>query len=77
MSLGIPAHLAPQALSRAFARGQHAVALTCLTGSLLVVLVFQWSDPDVVRVPAAPALLPLLFLRWLKDRTRMGFSSAR
>ena len=76
MSLGIPAHLAPQALSRAFARGQHAVALTCLTGSLLVVLVFQWSDPDVVLWPAALALLPLLFLLWLNDRTRTGFSSA-
>lgn len=76
MSLGIPAHLAPQALSRAFARGQHAVALTCVAGSLLVVLVFQWSDFGAVLWPAALALLPLLFLLWLNDRSRTSFSSA-
>ncbi|HXD61367.1 MAG TPA: ATP-binding protein [Lacisediminihabitans sp.] len=76
MSLGIPAHLAPQALSRAFARGQHAVALTCLAGSLLVVLVFQWSDFDAVLWPAALALVPVVFLLWLNDRSRTSFSSA-
>ena len=43
MSLGIPAHLAPQALSRAFAKGQHAVALTCLAGAMILVLIFQWT----------------------------------
>lgn len=76
MSLGIPAHLAPQALSRAFARGQHAVALTCLAGSLLVVLVFQWSDFDAVLWPAALALVPVVILLWLNDRSRTSFSSA-
>ncbi|WP_349899584.1 sensor histidine kinase [Parafrigoribacterium soli] len=76
MSLGIPAHLAPQALSRAFARGQHAAALTCLAGSLLVVLVFQWCDVDAVLWPAALALVPVVILLWLNDRSRTSFSSA-
>lgn len=76
MSLGIPAHLAPQALSRAFARGQHWVALTCLIGALVVVLVYQWGRPETVLWPAALALLPLIFLLWLNDRSRTSFSSA-
>jgi signal transduction histidine kinase len=75
MSLGIPAHLAPQALSRAFAKGQHAVALTCLAGALLLVLIFQWSNTDLVLWPAALALMPLLALLWLNDRSRTTFSS--
>jgi len=75
MSLGIPAHLAPQALSRAFSKGQHAVALTCLGGALMLVLVFQWSNTDLVLWPAALALMPLLALLWLNDRSRTTFSS--
>jgi signal transduction histidine kinase len=76
MALGIPAHLAPQALSRAFARGQYWVALTCLGGALLVVLVFQWSEPDSVLWPAALALLPPLILLSINGRSRTSFSSA-
>jgi signal transduction histidine kinase len=76
MSLGLPAHLAPQALSRAFSRGQYWVALTCLMGALLVVLVFQWHEPDAVLWPAALALLPLFILLWLNGRSRTSFSSA-
>lgn len=75
MSLGIPAHLAPQALSRAFAKGQHAVALTCLSGALLLVFIFQWSNLELVLWPAALALMPLIALLWLNDRSRTTFSS--
>jgi len=76
MALGIPAHLAPRALSRAFSRGQYWVALTCLVGALLVVLVFQWSRPDSVLWPAAIALIPPMLLLWMNGRSRTGFSSA-
>ncbi len=75
MSLGIPAHLAPQALSRAFSRGQHAVAVTCLAGALLLVLVFQWRNTTLVLWPAALALLPAFAMLWLHDRSRTAFSS--
>lgn len=76
MSLGIPAHLAPQALSRAFAKGQHAVALTCLAGAMILVLIFQWTYLDLLLWPAALALLPIFALLWLNDRSRTTFSSA-
>lgn len=76
MSLGIPAHLAPQALSRAFAKGQHAVALTCLAGAMILVLIFQWTYLDLFLWPAALALLPMFALLWLNDRSRTTFSSA-
>lgn len=75
MSLGIPAHLAPQALSRAFAKGQHAVALTCLSGAMVLVLIFQWTYLNLLLWPAALALLPLFALLWLNDRSRTSFSS--
>ncbi|MEO7123594.1 MAG: ATP-binding protein [Lacisediminihabitans sp.] len=76
MTLGIPAHLAPQALSRAFAKGQHALALTCLMGALVLVLIFQASNPSLVMWPAGVALVPLFGLLWLNDRSRTGFFSA-
>jgi signal transduction histidine kinase len=76
MSLGIPAHLAPQALSRAFAKGQHAVALTCLAGAMILVLIFQWTYLNLFLWPAALALLPIFALLWLNDRSRTTFSSA-
>lgn len=76
MSLGIPAHLAPQALSRAFAKGQHAVALTCLAGAMILVLIFQWTYLNLFLWPAALALLPMFALLWLNDRSRTTFSSA-
>jgi signal transduction histidine kinase len=76
MSLGLPPHLAPLAIGRAFSGGLHAVAVTCLTASLLIVLVFQYGDPNTVLWPAALALVPVGGLLWFNDRARTAFSSA-
>ncbi|MCU1581041.1 MAG: ATP-binding protein [Microbacteriaceae bacterium] len=76
MSLGLPAHLAPLALGRSFSGGLHAVAATCLTASLLLVIVFQYADFNTVLWPAALALVPMGALLWFNDRARSAFSSA-
>ncbi|MHB1170893.1 MAG: sensor histidine kinase [Lacisediminihabitans sp.] len=76
MSLGLPAHLAPPALSQSFARGFHAAAFICLGSALFMILAFQASKPDTVLWPAALALLPMGILLWLNDRFRTTFYSA-
>jgi signal transduction histidine kinase len=76
MSLGLPAHLAPLAVGRSFSAGFHTVAVTCLTASLLIVLVFQYGDFTAVLWPAALALVPMGVLLWMNDRARTTFSSA-
>lgn len=62
MSLGLPAHLAPDAVRRSFVTAQHTVAFTLLTISLLIGLIFQGAQPSSTLWPSALALVPALGL---------------
>jgi signal transduction histidine kinase len=75
VSLGLPVHLAPQALSRSFARALHAVGFTCIGASFFVALAYQENRPDAVLWPAMLALVPMAVLLWVSDRSRTSFNS--
>ncbi len=75
MSLGLPSHLAPQATSRWFVRGLHAVGFTTLVGTLLISVAFQAANPNLVLWPAMISLLPMMTALWLADRMPTVFYS--
>ncbi|MET4782655.1 ATP-binding protein [Glaciihabitans sp. UYNi722] len=75
MSLGLPAHLAPQAVSRWFVRGLHAIGFTTIIGTLLITIAFQAADTDVRLWPAMIALGPMFVALWLADRRPTAFNS--
>lgn len=73
MSLGLPAHLAPQAVRRSFIRAQHTVATTLLIIAILAVLVIQGSRLVDPIWPAVVGLLPaigMLLIR-ITERTAL------
>ncbi len=70
MSIGLPAHLAPQAVWRSFVSAQHTVAITLLSIALLATLVFQGARPTDSVWPAALALVPSMTLLFLSDRMK-------
>lgn len=69
MSLGLPAHLAPQAVRRSFIFGQHAVALTLLILTFFSVLVVQSEHTEIALWPAAMGLIPAIALLGMRERT--------
>lgn len=62
VSLGLPAHLAPDAVRRSFVSAQHTVAFTLLTISVLIGLIFQGAQPSSTLWPSVIALVPALGL---------------
>ncbi len=66
MPLGLPAHLAPQAVRRALVTAQHSVAFTLLSVAILSTLVLQGARPGDPLWPAALALVPSLTLLLLR-----------
>lgn len=70
MSLGLPAHLAPQAAQRAFVAAQHTVAATLLSISVFSVLVLQSAHVGLTLWPAALVLLPAIGMLTLRGRGR-------
>lgn len=76
MSLGLPGHLRPQSIGRAFARGSHVVSLICLLASIGIVASVQAAHPEYILWPAILALIPMLVVLWLLDRFRTRFFSA-
>ena len=70
MSLGLPAHLAPRAVSRSFGRALNAVAYTCLIAAFVITIAFQGALPAAVLWPAMVAIVPMLLLLYLGARTR-------
>jgi signal transduction histidine kinase len=70
MSIGLPVHLAPHSVGRAFMRASHSAAYTCLALSVLTMLMFQAQSPSLILWPAVVSVLPLFFLLWLVGYTR-------
>jgi len=75
MSLGLPPHLAPQAVSRSFISAIHVTAVVCLVGAMFVSLAFQLEWPNLIFWPAVLALMPVLGMLYLLDRTPSTFFS--
>jgi signal transduction histidine kinase len=75
MSLGLPIHLVPHHLSRAFARAVHVVAFVCLTVALLYLLALQSHSPGAIIWPAAIAAAIFIVLAWQLDQRRTALFS--
>ena len=75
MSIGLPAHLRPQSVSRAFSSAAHIGALACLAAALAMVAVVQAHEPNLVLWPALIALVPMIVALVLLDRNRTLFFS--
>ncbi len=75
MSLGLPPHLAPRAVSRSFISAIHVTAVVCLVGAMIVSLAFQLEWPNLIFWPAVLALVPVLVVLYLLDRTPTTFFS--
>ncbi|WP_210480374.1 sensor histidine kinase [Naasia sp. SYSU D00948] len=70
MSLGLPGHLAPRAVSAGLARASHVIAGVCLLAAFAATLSQQVAAPSRVIWPAALVLLPILALLVAVDRNR-------
>ena len=75
MSIGLPAHLRPQGVSRAFSAAAHVAALVCIASAIAMVTVEQADRPDSMLWPAMVALVPMLVVLVLLDRRRTLFFS--
>ncbi|EAR24140.1 two-component system, sensor protein [marine actinobacterium PHSC20C1] len=73
MSIGLPAHLRKESVSRAFARAINTVALVCFTLALASVLSLDAGDSSIALWPAALAIVPMLITVGLVHRYRTTF----
>lgn len=75
MSIGLPAHLRPQSVSRAFSSAAHIGSLACIAAALAMVTVVQAAQPHLVLWPALIAMVPMIVSLVLLDRHRTLFFS--
>ena len=73
MSIGLPGHLRPQIIVRAFARAAHIAAWVALAAAFSVVASVQTEQTELILWPALVALLPIGVLLWQVDRHRTLF----
>lgn len=73
MSIGLPAHLRKESVTRAFARVINAIAFVCLALALVGVVTLYASDTSRNLAPAAIALIPMLITVRLLNRYRTMF----
>jgi len=76
LSLGLPTHLEPVSISRAFARSSHVLALVCLVAALGCIIAIQLDFPALVLWPLAIALIPMFVALWFVDRLGSGRAAA-
>jgi len=76
MPLGLPSHLAPLNVSRAYSRAAHTVAGVCLISALVIAVVIQIDRPAVILWPAILAVFPFAIALVLLDRNRTAFFAA-
>ena len=75
VSIGVPGHLRPQIIVRAFARSAHVVGFVAITSAFLVVASVQAQDLHRILWPALIALVPMVILLREVDRRRTLFNS--
>lgn len=69
MSLGLPVHVAPYAVSHAVVRALHVMAAVLLGTAFLFVALYQISSPGQILWPALVALVVFGAALWFADRT--------
>ena len=69
MSLGLPVHVAPYAVSHAVVRALHIMAAVLLTTAFVFVAVYQFSSPGQILWPAMVALVVFGVALWFADHT--------
>ncbi|NIJ04260.1 sensor histidine kinase [Frigoribacterium faeni] len=70
MLLGLPAHLVPQTVGRALSRACHVIASVVLASAGLLLIVNQVVEPTYLLWPALAALLPMLGMLFVVERSR-------
>ena len=76
MSLGLPVHLVPHHVRRAYAKAAHVVALVCILTAVFAITAIQSELPDRILWPALVAFGVMLVALWQLDRHRTAFYSA-
>jgi len=69
VSLGLPVHVAPYAVSHAVVRALHVMAAVLLGTAFLFVALYQISSPGQILWPALVALVVFGAALWFADRT--------
>jgi signal transduction histidine kinase len=70
VSLGLPGHLAPRAVSAGIARAAHVIAAACLLGATAATVIQQVVAPTRVIWPALLPLIAIGLLLFAVDRNR-------
>lgn len=73
MSIGLPGHLVPQVLNRAYSRAGHVIALVCILSAFAMVGAVQAAKPEFILWPAMLALVPMSLILWQLDLHRTVF----
>jgi signal transduction histidine kinase len=76
VSLGLPVHLVPHHVRRAYAKAAHVVALVCILIAVFSILAIQAQLPERILWPALIAFGVMLAALWQLDRHRTVFYSA-
>ncbi len=75
MSIGLPGHLRPQVIARAYTSAAHATAGLSITAAFLVVVTVQFAEPELILWPALIALVPIAVMLWYLDRNPTLFAT--
>lgn len=73
MSIGLPAHLRKESVGRAFAQTINTISFVCFAMVLAGVVSLFAGTSNVALLPAALAVLPMLFTVWLANYYRTTF----
>jgi hypothetical protein len=76
MPLGLPNHLAPRNVARAYSSSSHAIALYCLIAAFLAMVAAQASFVELVLWPCLIALLPMVAALYFVHRHRTTLVAA-
>jgi len=76
VSLGLPVHLVPHHVRRAYAKAAHVVALVCILIALFATVAIQAALTDRILWPALVAFAVLLAALWQLDQHRTVFYNA-
>lgn len=69
MSLGLPVHVAPYAVSHAVVRALHVMAAVLLSTAFVFVVLYQVANPTQILWPALVAVTVFGAALWFADRT--------
>lgn len=75
MSIGLPGHLRPQVIARAYTTAAHMTAGVAIISAFLIVASVQTERPDLILWPALTALVPISIALFYLQRTLTRFAT--